>query len=196
MREHRDTICKTGSCEFHVSPSDPRNTQEREREKERKKERVEEGPVKRRRPIQRLRNTCTTGNYAGSKQVLRLPRNLRIVPPIHCLPRNQHAALLLREVEACSEQLNGCKHTTCQSYLPKHTQVIPRLFILFVFFALPFSATINKPTQREQRILLFCLTPFCYCSSRLCSRCGAAPIFGLGDHFSWQVPGKPRVLVV
>ena len=28
------------------------------------------------------------------------------------------------------------------------------------------------------------------------SRCGAVRIFGLGDHFSWQAQGKPRVLVL
>ena len=34
------------------------------------------------------------------------------------------------------------------------------------------------------------------CLSRLRSRCGAVLIFGHGGHFSWQVQGKPRVLVV
>ena len=34
------------------------------------------------------------------------------------------------------------------------------------------------------------------CLSRLRSRCGAVRIFGYGGHFSWQVQGKPRALVV
>ena len=34
------------------------------------------------------------------------------------------------------------------------------------------------------------------CLSRLRSRCGAVRIFVHGGRFSWQVRGKPRVLVV
>ena len=34
------------------------------------------------------------------------------------------------------------------------------------------------------------------CLLRLRSRSGAARLFGHGRHFSWQVQGKPRVLVV
>ena len=34
------------------------------------------------------------------------------------------------------------------------------------------------------------------CFWRLRSRCGAVHIFAHGGHFSWQAPGKPRVLVL
>ena len=50
--------------------------------------------------------------------------------------------------------------------------------------------------QLQIKVHFDCAGSQLFVGSSGCSRCGAVRILGLDDHFLWQAPGKPRVLVV